>query len=623
MSGIACLFDRGRNDVGSDAVEAMSQALSHRGPDGSGVWCDETVGLAHQQLQATPESAFDDQPVRDGDLVVVADARLDNRGSLIDVLSVTTPPDRLPDSELLLEAYREWGTDCVTHLVGAFAFVVWDADTGTVFSARDHFGVKPLYYYESDDLFAVGSEPKALLSLPTLNGEIDDVAVADFLLHDFEDTEHTYFESVRRLPPAHAMTVTADDSKQWQYWSLDPTRTVTLESDAAYERRFRELFEQAVGSRLRTNGTVGADLSGGLDSTAVTVVARDLLPDDEPLHTFSSVFEETPVSDEREFFETVTGRDGICPHRITTSERGVFGDRERVLRYFDHPPYNTMHFAKWARLEAGEEAGITAHLTGEMGDSAVGTGLDLLPQLLRTGRLVHLYRELDAVGDVVGAPTHRLFIDNALRPFVPSSVERLSRRLRGERTLVERANPTLDPSFVEAYDLEDRHRSLDPDSPLFRRSARRSQHRSLTSGRITATLETVDMMHAPFGVEPRHPFTDVRLVEFALAMPPTQQLADGYTRSILRRSLGDLLPDKIQWRPWKAMLGAALWDNLAEEDDALRRLVEDPGPLTAYLDPEALRDAYEQFNRTQSPTEARALWKALVLSAWLEEYDTR
>jgi len=127
------------------------------------------------------------------------------------------------------------------------------------------------------------------------------------------------------------------------------------------------------------------------------------------------------------------------------------------------------------------------------------------------------------------------------------------------------------------------------------------------------------MMHAPFGVEPRHPFTDKRLVEFSLAIPATQQLSDGYTRSILRRSLGDLLPDKIQWRPWKAMLGEAQWTALAREDDALQRLLENPGPVSEYLDEDALVDAYDRFSESPSGLDARSLWKALSLFVWLED----
>jgi len=616
VSGVVALFDRDGGVAVGERLTRMLEAIDHRGPDGSGVWDAPDAGLGHQHLRTTPESTATDQPTRDGDCVVAADLRLDNRDELLDALQFSDPPDRVADCDLVLAAYRKWGRECPSKLYGAFAFVVWDGDQ--LFCARDHFGVKPLYYHRSPELFAVASEPKALLTLPQVDGRVDRVAVGDLLLHTFADTENSYFESISRLPPAHAMRVDAETTEQWQYWSLDPTRTVTLDSDAAYERRFRELFEQAVSCRLRGSGAVGSDLSGGLDSTAVTLMAREVLPDAEPLHTFSNTFDEAPSSDEREFFGTVTDRAGLVSHCVSLDETGALVDSDEVLEYLDHPPHNTMHFAKWERLKQLDAADVSVHLTGEMGDSAVGYGFGALPQWLRTGRWLRLCRELRAMGDVVGASPVTLFRENALDPLVPSGLERWYQSLRGEPVLAEAANPTLRESFVERYGLQDRLRAHRSDGSVLRRSGRRWQHRSLTSGRITATLETIDMLHAPFGIEPRHPFTDVRLVEYALAIPPTQQLKDGYTRSVMRRALGDLLPEPIQWRPWKTMVGEAFRNALANEDEALRRVVQNPGPLREFLDEAELRGAYDGFTETRDARDARSLWKALALGAWLD-----
>jgi len=207
------------------------------------------------------------------------------------------------------------GEHCPEHLIGSFAFVIWDADEETAFCARDRFGVKPLYVYSGDDAFAVASEMKALLALPFVSPAVDEVNIGDFLEGTFHDKERTFYQSLRRLPPAHATTVRGDDTEEWQYWDLDPTRTISLESDAAYERRFRELFEQAVDCRLRSSGTVGTSLSGGLDSSSITVMARELLPEQQSLHTFSNVYDDAPSADEREFIESVT--DGEESRHIT------------------------------------------------------------------------------------------------------------------------------------------------------------------------------------------------------------------------------------------------------------------------------------------------------------------
>lgn len=620
MSGVVCVFDRTGGGLASEALPAAVDAIDHRGPDGRGEWTDGHVGIGHQQLRTTPESAFASQPEHEAGFVLAADARLDNRPELLEALSITEPPERVPDSQLLLAAYREWGEACVDRVLGAFAFVVWDADAGTIFCARDHLGVKPLYYHIDDDLFAVASAPKALLSIPGVSMDISDVAVGDFLLHRFEEQTTSYFESIRRLPPAHAMFVENDAERRRRYWDLDATRTVTLDSDAAYERRFRELFERAVERRLRSEGPVGADLSGGLDSSSIAVTARALLQRSEPLYTFSDVYDEASSSDEREFIETVTRRDGIISEYIFLDDAGIVVDADDVQRYLDHPPHDTTHFGKWERAKRVSDTGVRVQLKGELGDETVSHGLAYLPELLKTGRWLRLHRELSALSEAVGTPERRLLRGNAVAPLVPTRARRLARRVRGEPVLTERANPTLDPGFVRDCDLRERYRSLEPVVPLLDQSARYQQRQSLLSGRLTATFETVDQISAAFGVEPRYPFADVRLVEFCLAIPPSQQLSDGWTRSIIRRSLGDLLPDKIQWRPWKAMPGEAFNNALRNDDRQIQELLREPGPLARYLDVEALEASYERFADTGGGVDSLALRKALALSVWLQEH---
>ncbi|RQG89229.1 asparagine synthetase B [Natrarchaeobius halalkaliphilus] len=629
MSAIVGLFDRTDGRVDVETVVPMHDRLSHRGADGGGRWADDCVGLGHQLLATTPEAAFDDQPARDGRLVVTADARLDNRSELLDALPVSKPPATIPDSELLRSAYRRWGERCVEQLVGAFAFAIWDIENRSLFCARDHVGVKPFYYCLTDELFAFATELKGLFPVPGV-GAIDETKIGDFLVGSFDDETRSFYESIERLPPAHAMTVGTEsgDVDVRRYWDLDPTRTITLESDAAYERRFRELLEDAVRCRLRTDGTVGSDLSGGLDSSSVTVVARDLLDAEiernggvsRSLHTFSNVYEDAPSSDERDFIETVIDRFEITPHYIFDGA-GALVDYETMWSYFDRPPHNTLHFARWEKTKRASEIGVDVMLGGELGDSAVGYGLGLLPQLLRTGRFRHLHRELSSMGTLVGAPVRHLLVRHALFPLIPDPIRRQYRRLRGRPVLEEASNPTLDPEFVDRIGLRARSRRHATTSTAIRRIDREWQYRSITSGMNAANFETSDLIAGTFGIEPRYPFTDRRLLEFSLAIPPTQRLADGMTRSILRRSVSDLLPAKIRDRPWKTMMNEAFYDALATEDARLRTLVTDPGPLEEYLDVTAMAASLERFEAAPASRDARALWRALSLAAWLENHS--
>ncbi|RQH01243.1 asparagine synthase (glutamine-hydrolyzing) [Natrarchaeobius oligotrophus] len=617
MSGIAGVFDRSRGGVDPDVIETMSESIAHRGPDGGGRWCDERVGLGHQLLATTPEASFDAQPLRDGQFVVTADARIDNRAELLSTLSISKPAHRIPDSELLLRAYRRWGKRCVERLIGSFAFAIWDANERTLFCGRDRVGVKPFYYHRTDDLLAFASEPKALLSLSSIDGVVDEAKIGEFLTGAFDDETRSYYESIARLPPAHTMTAGPSDVDVRRYWTLDPTRTITLESDRAYERRFRELLERAVRCRLRCDGPVGSDLSGGLDSSSITVVARDLLPSDAPLHTFSNVYENAPSSDEREFIDTVVEREGIDPHYVFAGTAAL-PDRASVRTYFDRPPHNTLHFARWEKTKRARDVGVDVMLGGDLGDSAVGYGLGLLPELFRTGRLRHLFSELRAISDLVDTPVRQLFVRQTLYPMVPEFVRYRYRRLRNRPVLEEEANPTLSPEFVDRTDLRSRYAAATATGTTLTRTDREWQWQSITAATNAANFETTDQIAAAFGIEPRYPFTDTRLLEFSLAIPPTQRLSNGMTRSILRRSLSDLLPDRVRTRPWKTMMNEAFWNALAEEEPRLRALTADPGPLERYVDVVDLEAALERFDDRPTTRDARALWRALSLATWLE-----
>jgi asparagine synthase (glutamine-hydrolysing) len=621
MSGIVAIFDRDGNSVDRDVFRAALSQIDHRGPDGRGAWRDGPVALGHQQLQSTPEARYDSQPYRDGDLVVTADARLDNRDELFRALDISNRGEPIPDSHLLLEAYREWGTACADHLVGAFAFVIWDGNAEQVFCARDHFGVKPVYYrHDDDDVFAVASELKSLLALPSVPRTLDEVRIGDFLVGLFGDKTNTMYEGLDRLPPAHATVVDADGAETWQYWDLDPTRTISLESDAAYERRFRELFEQAVEDRLRTSAPVGVTLSGGMDSSSVTAVARDRLPAERPLHTFSWAFDDTPESDEREYVEPLIARDGIDPHDVSMDGVGSLVDADAVFQLFDEPPHNTMHYCWWETSKLASELEVGTLLTGALGDSAVSYGLGLFPDLLRSGQLRTLYARLRKLSDRRDAPMQHLFKRLVVLPLVPDPVLRRHRAFRGQRVLEARWNPTLDPAFVDRTGLHSRHKTLYEDWSLFRQTARWQQYESVTAGLGVAELESIDLRSAAFGFEPRHPFADKRLVEFSLAMPAAQQLADGYTRSIIRRSLDDLLPEKVRTRLGKTSVSEGFWYALEQEDDRLRAMLDRPGRLDEFLDLDALRTAYDGFTdggTGTDPFQARGLWRALSLWEWL------
>ena len=210
MSAIVGIYNLDDRPVNHADLVHMVDILAHRGPDGAAVWCEANVGLGHRMLHTTPESLSETLPFVDKsrDLVITADARIDNREELTEALGLSAETAKqLSDSQFILQAYIKWGEDCPNHLLGDFAFVIWDGRKQKLFCARDHFGVKPFYYYHAPGkFFAFATEIKALLTLADVPRQLNELRVGQYLTGMFDDKEITFYEGILRLPPAHVMT---------------------------------------------------------------------------------------------------------------------------------------------------------------------------------------------------------------------------------------------------------------------------------------------------------------------------------------------------------------------------------------------------------------------------------
>ena len=325
MSGVFGLIRPDGPPATAGELAAMAVRLARRGPEGSSVWRDGPVGLGLTLLATTPEALCERLPLRDEatGCVITADVRLDNRADLIGALDLCERASGTGDAGLVLAAYVAWGRGCLERLRGDFAFAIRDPRDGSLFCARDRFGMRPLSYHHAPGrLFAFGSEPEAVLALTEVPWRINEGRIADVLVGELEgiDRTSTFFEGVFRLPPAHALVVTPQGLHIWRYWSPEPGPILRLGSDEAYAEAFLEVFAQAVRSRLRGAGPVGSMLSGGMDSGSVVAVARELLATAGvgPLATFSAISpDEERCVETRAIREALTVGDST-PSRSTT-----------------------------------------------------------------------------------------------------------------------------------------------------------------------------------------------------------------------------------------------------------------------------------------------------------------
>ena len=644
MSGMAGIFYRQGQPVDPVKLSAMIDILAHRGPDGAGIWYQGSVGLGHRMLHTTPESLLETLPlVNSGlELAITADARLDNRETLLHQLDID---DRsavaVSDSQLLLAAYEKWGESCPQYLLGDFAFAIWDGYKQRLFCARDHFGVRPFYFHASHDLFAFASEVKALLAIEQVPEDLDEIQIGDFLLGLYESAERTFYQSIHRLPPGHAMTVSHAGIEQWCYWALDASEEIIFQSDDLYAETFRQLFEEAVRCRLRGHLSIGLLLSGGLDSSSLAVVAEKILAQNgqAPLYTFSGVFDELPECDERPYIrETVKGRN-IKPEMISISTVGPLTDASRMIWHQDEPFYAPHMFMQWHILGQASSSDCRVMLDGHDGDTTVSHGYGLLPEQARNGQWLALAANLKPMTATEGErfwPTYlaylwKLNLRPRLRQYRPirkvQQMWRSTMRRAGAEQPTQRVLPPWAPpiaaEFAQRTDLYERYQVWDKRRPERAPTEKERHYRSVIDQRHVTGLEILNKVGAAFGREMRHPFWDRRLVEFCLRLPAEQKLGNGWGRLILRQAMDNELPAKVCWRRDKTnflpSFNQALFGLQRRQLDAL--IEGSPGALEGYLNLPSLRAHYEHVKREPARAgghEIFALWRAVSLALWLE-----
>jgi asparagine synthase (glutamine-hydrolysing) len=619
VSGIAGLLFLDGRSVERATLTAMVERLAHRGPDGSGDWCEGGVGLGHRLLRTTPESIDERLPLAltDDHLAITANARLDNRSDLLQALQTT---DRnAPDSTLILRAYQRWGEACPERLLGDFAFAIWDGRRRRLFCARDHLGIKPFYYFLSDRVFVFASEIKALFCLPEIPRRLNEVRVGDYLLPLLEDKIITFYQGILRLPPGHRMTVSPSQCRIEAYWSPDPSSEIRLRSDDEYAEAFREIFTQAVRSRLRSASPIGSLLSGGLDSSSITCVARNELRQSacRALHTFSAVFDGLPECDERPYIRSVLAGGRGEPHFVVADRVSPLVDLDALFWHQDEAFWAPNSFMHTALYRSAGEQNVRVLLDGFDGDTTVSYGFGRLRELLRSGKVWALTRELARLPPRVNFTTRgRIIRLHVLSHLAPSPLQPLLGR--GKRPCLDRA---INPVFAKRIGLAERRTELRPDGPGSATGERASHLRCLSGGLLPYLLEVADKAACRFAIEPRYPFFDLRLVEFCLALPSEQKLRDGWTRMILRHALGGILPDKIRWRADKANLSPNFTQGLlAFERDLLEQIImKDSAELEPYLDLARLGRVYRCYLQTQTAGDALTVWKAATLGLWLRK----
>jgi asparagine synthase (glutamine-hydrolysing) len=541
-------------------LERMVAALDHRGPDEHGVYLDGDVGLGHARLSIIDVSSGQ-QPMlsADGNVSVTFNGEIFNYIELRDALIARGHRFRTDsDTEVLLRLYEDRGLDLVSELNGDFAFAIWDKRENRLVMARDRMGVRPLYYARHHGGLCFASEVKALLTVPGIQAELDPIALDQIFTFWLPLAPRTPFKGILELPPAHLLIAKGSDVSVRPYWRLEfgDVDTLGRRSEASIAEELRALLTDATRIRLRSDVPVGAYLSGGLDSSIVAAVTRQIKPDQ--LRTFSVTFEAAEF-DESAFQREMADLLGTEHDSVKVSGADIGAMFPDVIEATERPILRTAPAPLFRLSGLVRDHGFKVVLTGEGADEVFG-GYDIMKEAK--------IRRFCA--DQPNSQRRPLLLQR-LYPYLPGLKGQSQKYL--EAFFRVQASEMGDPLFSHLprfrntagakvffsnelrgalgdYDALDELRAALPADFGRWHSLAQAQYLEtayLLPGYILSSQgDRVAMAHA---VEGRFPFLDHRLVEFAARIPPRLKIKVLREKHILREAMRDLLPPLVGNRP--------------------------------------------------------------------------
>jgi asparagine synthase (glutamine-hydrolysing) len=557
INGIVIPADSNRL-VNRTTVEKMRDIITHRGPDESGIFVDQRVGLGHRRLSIV-DLATGQQPMtnEDGSLHIIFNGEIYNHTEYRAELQAKGHIYKTNcDTETILHLYEEHGTKCVDYLRGMFAFAIWDQNRRELFIARDRLGVKPLYYYLSQDgSLYFASEIKSILVNEEIKPELNYSALPDYLANHAPSGEETLFSGIKRLMPGHTLRWSNGKVEISRYWDIkfSPVEREEGWSDRQYIDEWFNMFRTAVRIRLMADVPLGMFLSGGIDSSAIAAVMSGMVR--EPIKTFSVAFAEREAN-ELEYSRLVARAYKTDHHEVVVSPEEFFKALPGLVWHEDEPLAHPSSVALYFVSKLASHH-VKVVLTGEGSDELLA-GYERYRKTVVNLGLGKTYHRFSTEG--IRALIRRMVKLSPVSPVLQQKLSRTFLYLKPEIETIYFDNFAVFSRHMQQHLLSEGTRAkIDDGDPYaaIKRFMHDTDASTLLNRLLYADMKTYlhellmkqDQMSMAASIESRVPFLDHKLVEFTARMPERMKLRGMTTKFILRESMKNLLPQPILTRP--------------------------------------------------------------------------
>lgn len=608
MCGISGIFNFDGAPVKEQELFDMNEAIRHRGPDGNGQFVEGNVGIASNRLAILDLREIANMPLYDkeGRYVIVFNGEIYNyievREELIKKGHVFQTGG---DTEVVMEAYKEYGEDCLHKLNGMWAFAIWDKQEKTLFCSRDRFGIKPFYYYRDKNRAVFASEIKQILRCG-VDKSVNDEIIYDYLVFNFIDhTENTFYRHINKLQAGHKLTIKNGKMNVSRWYNL-PADNIMSDTKSLYND-FYNLFYDSVRLHLRSDVEVGSCLSGGLDSSAIVCIMHDILKMEgkaDIQKTYTAVYDD-PLIDERPYVEEVIKQTGAAKNYLFPDVKGFRDDIDKMTYHQDEPYTGATVFAQWSVFKKIHETGIKVVLDGQGSDEILLGYFSFFPFHLKRNML-NPFRFISEFAG--GVNTSNLGWNKFTQNFIYFNTGSVR-----YRHVLKNSRQFVNEGFILSQNRRDLFNDMIATSSL--QSNRLSNVWNIS---IPSLLRYEDRNSMAFSVESRIPFLDYRLVEFIFSIPLNKLIHKGWTKHVLRESLKGKIPEDIRMRKGKLAFSVPQKQWLTEMSDYVIDTFSNDFRAGKYIDAKKMIDVVKSGNFND-----KIVYRAFALEKWMKVFDLK